>query len=903
MIHFPVATPTAATQGVPVGQTVAASALFSAFDADGDAIAVYRFWDDGAGGGFFRVNGVPKSAGQAIDVSAADLANTVYVGGASPGSETVWVRLNDGTLWGEWVNWRMVTQRVNNVLPVVDAPATRNIDVNQWVRLSEFVNVADADGDPIVKFELHDLNNAAGTSYLWANGMAQPQGVDVEANVSNLTDTWVRGGTAPGTETIEIRANDGFGWGEWESFDVATRQPNRLPVVTAQNRSVRAGQAVGAGTLFDVTDADNDAIAEYRFYDEGTDPNSGYFSLGGTRQTAGVTFTVPAVQLANLQWVSGTGAGSETVWARASDGQGYGAWASWTMTTTPNRAPVVAPSAPMQGALVNQLVSAAGLFSGSDPDGDTIQLYEFWDSGAAQSSGYFDYLQEDNSRLRMLANTAIAVNPLTLMFLSYRGGAVAGTETVWVRANDGTAWGEWVSWSMVTRAANALPVVDAPATRNSDLNQWQRLSEFVTVADADADAIVRFELRDLNHAAGSGYLWANGAAQPQGVDVVTHVSNLTDTWVRGGTGLGTDTIEIRANDGFGWGDWESFDLVTRFPNRAPVATPTAPFQGVTVGQPVAAATLFGTTDLDGDAIAIYRFWDGGAGGGFFRVNGNPQGAQQGIDVSAANLANTAYVGGANPGSETLWVRVNDGTAWSEWVSWQMLSIHANNAAPVVSGLNQYLLTPNQWIDVNTVEGLNVTDPDGDALLLGRIVDDTATAGSGYLWFAGSSIPAGQIVTFTQADLDAGRLWARGGATTGTDQYRVSYSDGALWSDWLSISVQTRASNQAPTVTAADAGIGLNQSRPASQLFSVGDADQDQAQLFQFWDSGTAGTSGRFTLNGMAQPANQAIEVLPANLAQAQYAGGSAAGSETVWARAFDGGAWSAWKSWQMTTLA
>jgi diguanylate cyclase (GGDEF)-like protein len=41
--------------------------------------------------------------------------------------------------------------------------------------------------------------------------------------------------------------------------------------------------------------------------------------------------------------------------------------------------------------------------------------------------------------------------------------------------------------------------------------------------------------------------------------------------VRGGANLGSDTFELRANDGYAadsWSDWKSFSLVTRLPNRA-----------------------------------------------------------------------------------------------------------------------------------------------------------------------------------------------------------------------------------------------------------------------------------------------------------------------------------------------
>src|SRR5205807_5139852 len=48
------------------------------------------------------------------------------------------------------------------------------------------------------------------------------------------------------------------------------------------------------------------------------------------------------------------------------------------------------------------------------------------------------------------------------------------------------------------------------------------------------------------------------------------------------------------------------------------------------------------------------------------------------------------------------------------------------------------------------------------------------------------------------------------------------------------------------------------------------------------------------LNGVAQPANQAINVTAAQLSQLTYQSGS--GADTVWVKAYDGVQWSAWSS-------
>jgi hypothetical protein len=72
--HAPVVTVKNVT--VAANQTVNANSLIaSATDQDGDAITQYVFWDGGSGGGHFELSGVTQAFGQAILVSAADLAS------------------------------------------------------------------------------------------------------------------------------------------------------------------------------------------------------------------------------------------------------------------------------------------------------------------------------------------------------------------------------------------------------------------------------------------------------------------------------------------------------------------------------------------------------------------------------------------------------------------------------------------------------------------------------------------------------------------------------------------------------------------------------------------------------------------------------------------------------------
>src|SRR5207248_1262972 len=130
------------------------------------------------------------------------------------------------------------------------------------------------------------------------------------------------------------------------------------------------------------------------------------------------------------------------------------------------------------------------------------------------------------------------------------------------------------------------------------------------------------------------------------------------------SGSGTDTLWVRATDGTQWSDWSSSFTVTGQPDTPPVVT----VANLTAahGQSFAASNLFTASDPDGDAITQYGFWDTGSGGGHFMLNGVAQGTNQEIDVTAAQLSQLSYQSGS--GTDTLWVRANDGTQWSPWSS-------------------------------------------------------------------------------------------------------------------------------------------------------------------------------------------------------------------------------------------
>ncbi len=555
-LHIPNAAPVvsaAATQTVVLDQAVNASALFGVTDADNDAITQVEFWDSTVGNGHFAVDGVEQGVNIGIAVDAAGLADVQFVGGASTGYDTVWVRASDGQTWSDWKSWTMNSwPHAANAAPVVTA-ADATILTNEVAAAGALFDVADADGDAIAQVEFWD--DVAGGGYWRVNGVQQGavQGISVAA--ADLAGTEYVGGASGGTERVWARANDGLEWGAWKSWSITTalHVPNAAPEVTAPNATLLLGQSIDAGSFFSVTDADNDPITQYEFWDSTS--GGGHFALNGVEQGVNVAIPVTAAQLADTDFAGADVTGSDLVWVRANDGQTWSGWKSWTVDSWPhltNSAPVI--TAQTGGVLKGEAISAAMLFSVSDADGDAIGQYEFWDD--VNGGGHFAV-----NGVQQAAAQSIAVTAAELANTAYVGSANAGTEQLWVRANDGLAWGAWKNWLMSTEGGmvrggagpdtlngEAGPTVLEGGAGNDTLTDLEGDNLFSggegddAMTGAEGDDLFAGGAGDdtINTGAGSNIIAYNAGG---GIDTVYAAAGAANTLSFGG-GIGYDDLSL-----------------------------------------------------------------------------------------------------------------------------------------------------------------------------------------------------------------------------------------------------------------------------------------------------------------------------------------------------------------------
>ena len=127
----------------------------------------------------------------------------------------------------------MTTTNTTPVATVND----HSLHVDQWTTVASWMNVSDGDNDTITKYQFWDSGASATSGYFWTptnTHWAADTTIDVSA--ADLADTWVRGGSATGSETLWVRAFDGTQWGAWDTFTLTTTI-NTVPLATINDQS------------------------------------------------------------------------------------------------------------------------------------------------------------------------------------------------------------------------------------------------------------------------------------------------------------------------------------------------------------------------------------------------------------------------------------------------------------------------------------------------------------------------------------------------------------------------------------------------------------------------------------------------------------------------------------------
>lgn len=353
-----------------------------------------------------------------------------------------------------------------------------------------------------------------------------------------------------------------------------------------------------------------------------------------------------------------------------------------------------------------------------------------------------------------------------------------------------------VTTTTTTTTTVTAPVNHAPAVVATSgsiaASGTVAVSSLFSVTDSDGDAITKYEFWDSTGTAGSGYVSVGGTGRGANTTISVSASQLSSVSFVGGSGGGSDQLWVRASDGTEWSDWTQWTMTT-----TAVVPPTASASHGTIGSgvSVAVSTLF----TAGAGASAYEFWDSGTNddSGYFSVAGVRQVPGTTISVSADRLAVTAYTGGTANGSETVWVRVSNGSTWTDWTNWNML-VSDGVEAPTVTGTSNHAVAAGASTAASGLFTANTTG--GRSAARYQFWDSGGGSDSGYFAIDGVAQASGTLIEATPSQL-SGVAWV-GGTAVGSETAWVRFSDGTGWSEWLGWTMTTSAGSTAMAASPA-----------------------------------------------------------------------------------------------------
>jgi Cadherin-like len=332
-----------------------------------------------------------------------------------------------------------------------------------------------------------------------------------------------------------------------------------------------------------------------------------------------------------------------------------------------------------------QALQFSSLFSGSDPDGDTLTYY-LYDATPAATSGHFDV-----NGTAVPAQTIYQVTAAQLAQTTFVAGANGASDDLYVEVFDGHTYSGWNAHVNVSVAAaqSAAPTVSLPSGAQvaaSTAGQALQLSSLFIGSDPDGDTLTYY-LYDATPAANSGHFVVNGTAvSAETIYQVTAAQLAQTTFVAGANGT-SDDLYVEVFDGHTYSGWNAHVNVSVAQNTGPqVSLPSGSIVGTTAGHSLLASSLFSGSDNDGDTLTYYLYDNSpAANSGHFMVGGTTVAAQTITGVSAAQFAQVTFVAGAAGTSDDLYVEVFDGQTYSGWNAHVNVSVASGQSpAPTVA---------------------------------------------------------------------------------------------------------------------------------------------------------------------------------------------------------------------------
>jgi len=293
--------------------------LVSGSNSSGASADAFRITDTrvNANGGYLEFQGTRLPSGQFVEVSAAEIGDLKYVGGAfGPQVEPIRLQSIVGGVLSEPTFFN-ITTRAN-----ANAPEVTAFDVNSRtgsvIDFASMFSWTDADGVPpttIKEVRFFDTGVTADSGYFSINGVRQNAGEWIPVDYELITSGDVKYHVSPrsDSELYRVTVNDGR---YVSSLDTGQIQAIANPELTAfQNDfSVDTIERISIGNFITQTDT-GPPLVEYQVYDENTDVRSGRMELNGVDLQQGIVHTLTAAEFNQLVFK-----GAEADFGRQIDG-------------------------------------------------------------------------------------------------------------------------------------------------------------------------------------------------------------------------------------------------------------------------------------------------------------------------------------------------------------------------------------------------------------------------------------------------------------------------------------------------------------------------------------------------------------------------------------------------------
>ncbi len=474
-----------------INDTIGASDLFTATDADGDTITQYEIEDEAiASSGRFELNGVGQANGGTLTVSAAQLANLIYVGGTSIGKEDIFVRAFANGAWSNRAKLTVFTVRSNVTAPLVNANNFTVVSPER-VAASTFIDAYDPDGWPITTYYVRDRSVGAGKFYL--NGVAQTEGVTFAVSAADFPNLYYEGASNFANESIDLWVHDGAQLSERQTVTASTLENVNRPVVFYKEIPVPVSGGLVLFPLLNWSDPDGNSIKKYRARDGSPQAFSSYLAVNGRERDAQTWVSVNAEDFGNLEIVGASRRHSSPIFVQLYDGKHWSPIQKLQIKTI-ERPVLVSDDFLLEEQLnllpLSQVFDNVG--GGASPIG-----YEIFDGTTGIASGRFE-----NGGVPLSANQIHNVTATQFDNLVFRTGAYGARQVddIYVRADNGTFKNTWSRVEVATEPNHDELLLQKDGPNFNDWLEWNVLGgvdpsvitySFMQTKDYDPGEILR----------------------------------------------------------------------------------------------------------------------------------------------------------------------------------------------------------------------------------------------------------------------------------------------------------------------------------------------------------------------------------------------------------------------------